>query len=70
MWSPQSASMRLPSSGAAAVAAPGCRKGMPKGASGGNQLRPIRGMQMENWVTSLSKVLSFMSRMRRPLSAG
>ena len=31
MWSPQSASMRLPSSGAAAVAAPGCRKGRAEG---------------------------------------
>ena len=48
-----------------AVAAPGCRKGRPKGASGGNQLSPIRGMMMmEGWGTSLRRVLSFMSRLR------
>ena len=54
------------SSGAALVASSGCPKGRQTGASGGNQLRPIRGMKMmESWVTSLKRwALSFMSRLR------
>ena len=44
MWSPQSAIHEASQLRCClTVAAPGCRKGRPKGASGGNQLRPIRG---------------------------
>ena len=45
-------------------------EGRPKGASGGNQLRAIRGIQMKSWATSLKRGKApccTASRIRPPL---